>query len=254
MANESTSIWFQDPTVLFKKDQLNQIWPKEGMSRDQKINAITRLVIILTVLGYLVTQSLNFFITGAITLGVIVFLYYAKTLKEGDNKKEVKEAFTNPSVYNSVKCNFTNPTEKNPLMNVLLNEYVEVLKDDIHSYNLILFNSLNMIVTLVEDDMITFYEIHEMFDTLNMFDSKHEKDVSQKLTNIGDGLKDLMYEVRRMGNKISNSIQELSYVTEQSNQQLTEQLIEIDSTMKVGNLISTINTYQNYKNNRRLNR
>lgn len=136
----------------------------------------------------------------------------------------------------------------------VLKEYVEVLKDDIHSYNLILFNSLNMIVSLVEDDMITFYEIYEMFDTLNMFDSKHEKDVSQKLTNIGDGLKDLMYEVRRMGNKISNSIQELSYVTEQSNQQLTEQLIEIDSTMKVGNLISTINTYQNYKNNRRLNR
>ena len=41
----------------------------------------------------------------------------------------------------------------------VLKEYVEVLKDDIHSYNLILFNSLNMIVSLVEDDMITFYEI-----------------------------------------------------------------------------------------------
>ena len=132
----------------------------------------------------------------------------------------------------------------------VLKEYVEVLKDDIHSYNLILFNSLNMIVSLVEDDMITFYEIHEMFDTLNMFDSKHEKDVSQKLTNIGDGLKDLMDEVRRMGNKISNSIQELSYVTEQSNEQLSNQLSEIDSTMKVGNLINTINTYQNYKNNK----
>ena len=26
--------------------------------------------------------------------------------------------------------------------------------------------------------MITFYEIHEMFDTLNMFDSKHELDYS----------------------------------------------------------------------------
>ena len=56
-----------------------------------------------------------------------------------------------------------------------------------------------------------------------------------------------------MGNKISNSIDELSYVTEESNRQLTNQLSEIDSTMKVGNLISTINTYQNYKTNRRLN-
>ena len=132
----------------------------------------------------------------------------------------------------------------------VLNEYVEILKDEIHTYNLILFNSLNMIVSLVEDDMITFYEIHEMFDTLNMFDSKHEKDVSQKLTNIGDGLESLMYEIRDMGNQISNSIDELSYVTEQSNQQLTNQLSEIDSTMKVGNLINTINTYQNYKNNK----
>ena len=148
------------------------------------------------------------------------------------------------SIFNSIK---DTPNQE------VLNEYVEILKDDIHTYNLILFNSLNMIVSLVEDDMITFYEIHEMFDTLNMFDSKHEKDVSQKLTNIGDGLKDLMYEVRRMGNKISNSIQELSYVTEESNRQLTNQLSEIDSTMKVGNLINTINTYQNYKTNRRLN-
>jgi methyl-accepting chemotaxis protein len=131
-----------------------------------------------------------------------------------------------------------------------LDIYVEILKGEIHTYNLILFNSLNMIVSLVEGDMITFYEIHEMFDTINMFDSKHEKDVSQKLTNIGDGLESLMYEIRDMGSQMSNSIDELSYVTEESNRQLTNQLSEIDSTMKVGNLINTINTYQNYKNNK----
>jgi hypothetical protein len=145
------------------------------------------------------------------------------------------------SIFNSIK---DTPNQE------VLNEYVEILKDEIHTYNLILFNSLNMIVSLVEDDMITFYEIHEMFDTLNMFDSKHEKDVSQRLTNIGDGLESLMYEIRDMGNQISNSIQELSYVTEESNEQLSNQLSEIDSTMKVGNLINTINTYQNYKNNK----
>ena len=145
------------------------------------------------------------------------------------------------SIFNSIK---DTPNQE------VLNEYVEILKGEIHTYNLILFNSLNMIVSLVEDDMITFYEIHEMFDTLNMFDSKHEKDVSQRLTNIGDGLESLMYEIRDMGNQISNSIQELSYVTEESNQQLNEQLSEIDSTMKAGNLINAINTYQNYKINK----
>ena len=132
----------------------------------------------------------------------------------------------------------------------ILNKYVEILKGEIHIYNLVLFNSLNMIVSLVEDDMITFYEIHEMFDGINMFDSKHEKDVSHKLTNIGEGLESLMYEIRDMGNQISNSIDELSYITEESNKQLENQLSEIDSTLKVGNLISTINTYQNYKINK----
>ncbi|MDC1456950.1 hypothetical protein N8351_05255 [Flavobacteriaceae bacterium] len=148
------------------------------------------------------------------------------------------------SIFNSIK-DIPNQEE--------LNEYVEILKDEIHIYDLVLLNSLRMIVFLVEDDMITFYEIHEMFDTLNMFDSKHEKDVSQKLTNIGDGLKDLMYEIRDMGNKISNSIQELTSVNEETNILLKEQLSGINSTLKVGNFINTINTYQNYKTNRRLN-
>jgi hypothetical protein len=67
----------------------------------------------------------------------------------------------------------------------VLNEYVEILKGEIHTYNLILFNSLNMIVSLVEDDMITFYEIHEMFDTINMFDSKHEKSKTWRNDNGG---------------------------------------------------------------------
>jgi hypothetical protein len=148
------------------------------------------------------------------------------------------------SIFNSIK---DTPNQE------VLHEYVEILKDEIHTYNLVLFNSLNMIVSLVEDDMITFYEIHEIFDTLNMFDSKHEKDVSQKLSNIGDGLEILMNEIRNMGSKISDSIDELSYVTEQSNEQLSNQLSEIDSTLQVGNLINVINTYQNYKTNRSLN-
>ena len=145
------------------------------------------------------------------------------------------------SIFNLIK---DTPNQK------VLNEYVEVLKDDIHSYNLILFNSLNMIVSLVEDEMITFYEIHEQFDTLNMFDSKHEKDISQKLSNIGDGLKNLIYEIRDMSDSINNSIGELSYVTEQSNRQLTEQLSEIDSSVKTNNLLTTIQTYQTYKINK----
>ena len=66
-----------------------------------------------------------------------------------------------------------------------------------------------------------------MFDNLNIFNSKHERDVSQKLNNIGDGLKELMYSIEEMGRNIDSQIGELSYVTKQSNQLLENQLKQI---------------------------
>ena len=120
---KSTNIWLNDPTVLFNKEQVIYIWPNQGMSKNEKINAITRLVIILTILGFLVTNSYNFFFTGFITLGIIVFLFYTK--QNNESKPSVsskKEGFTNPELYNVLKDNFTNPSEKNPFMNVLLPE------------------------------------------------------------------------------------------------------------------------------------
>ena len=125
MATESTNIWLNDPSVLFKKRQINQLWPKEKMSQNEKINAITRLVIILTILGFLITQAYNFFFTGLISLGVIAFLYYAREYKKDESSDEKKEGFTNPKVYEALKSNFTNPTNKNPFMNVLLPEITD---------------------------------------------------------------------------------------------------------------------------------
>ena len=131
-----------------------------------------------------------------------------------------------------------------------LNEYVGILKNEIHSYSLILFNSLNMIVSLVEDDMITFYEIHDSFDKLNIFNSNWESEVSQKLSNIGDGLSDLMYSIEEMGENIAFEIGHLSSVTEESNQMVSKQLEEIDSSLKFNNLLTGIQTYQMYKINK----
>jgi hypothetical protein len=138
-----------------------------------------------------------------------------------------------------------------------LNEYVGILKNEIHSYSLILFNSLNMIVSLVEDDMITFYEIHESFDKLNIFNSNWENEVSQKLSNIGNelrnignGLSNLMYSIEEMGQNIVNEIGHLSYVTEESNQMLSNQLQDIDSSLQTNNLLTGIQTYQMYKINK----
>ena len=126
MSNENTNIWLKNPLILFRKEQIKNLWPTKNMSRNEKINAISRLVILLSILGFLVMKNYNFLITGLITLGVIAILYYTKLYKEETNEEKKVEPFTNARVYQSVKENFTNPTEKNPLMNVLLPE----IKDD----------------------------------------------------------------------------------------------------------------------------
>ena len=122
----STPFWFNDPSILFNKDIITKIYPEKMMSSNEKLNAITRMVILLTILGYLITEKYKIVITGLVTLASIVFLHYIQRNKEAKNGDvNVKEAFTNRDVYAIKKSEFTQPTPKNPVMNVLMNEYTD---------------------------------------------------------------------------------------------------------------------------------
>ena len=138
-----------------------------------------------------------------------------------------------------------------------LDEYVDILEGEIHSYNLLLINSLNLIVSLIEDDQFTFYDIYEKFDKLNIYNSNWENEISQKLTTLNKGISELnsniqglMYEIRDMSDRIVSSIDDLSYITEESTRMLDNRLGEIDSSIKTNNLLTLINTYQTYKINK----
>lgn len=138
-----------------------------------------------------------------------------------------------------------------------LNEYITILENEIHSYNLLLINSLNLIVSLIEDEQLIFYDIYERFDKLNIFNSNWENEVSQKLTTLNksiselnSNIQDLMYEIRNMGNKIVRSIEDLSFITDRSSRMLDDKLKEINSSLDTNNLLTLINTYQTYKVNK----
>jgi len=136
----------------------------------------------------------------------------------------------------------------------VLNEYVGILKNEVNTYHMILANGLTMLVALIEDDVITYEEIYESMDRINIFDSQWEKDVSQKLTNIGDGLNALMYEIEASNRRIVNELSNLTYATEQGfselNSSITSELQSIDSSIKFNNLLTGIQTYQMYKINK----
>jgi hypothetical protein len=131
----TTPFWFNKPSILLKQTEIIEIWPAPAMATERKLNAITRLIILLTLLGYLVTQKMKFIITGLINLVVIVILYHIQKKKGGG--PEQKEGFVNADLYkkyemyndNNVfqqnKENFTEPTVTNPAMNVLLTEIAD---------------------------------------------------------------------------------------------------------------------------------
>lgn len=135
-----------------------------------------------------------------------------------------------------------------------LEERVSLLKNQIHSYELLVFHSINMIGALVSEDLITFYEIYESFDKLSMFNSNWENEVSEKLTNIGDKLDDLMQSIYNMEQNIVSELSHLSYVTQASfedlNSSVTNQLREVESSINTNNLLTGIQAYQLYKINK----
>jgi hypothetical protein len=84
-------------------------WPTNSMNMNEKLNAITRLVILLCVSGFVATQNLNFIWISILTLVCIVAYYKLNT--------QYKENFEKQDF-----IKHTTPTDKNPLMNVLLPE------------------------------------------------------------------------------------------------------------------------------------
>jgi multisubunit Na+/H+ antiporter MnhF subunit len=56
--------WSNDPTVLFNKNYIFELWPTTNMCYEQKLNAITRLIIIITILGYISTMSKRILVVG----------------------------------------------------------------------------------------------------------------------------------------------------------------------------------------------
>ncbi len=121
----SNTFWLNNPLVLVDKDHVTEIFPSSKLSYVSKLNAITRIVIILSILGYFVTKSVKVLISAVMTILIIAIIYKTQKqerIKNSINKQELKEGFANAANYEKHKSKFTEPTKNNPLMNVLLPE------------------------------------------------------------------------------------------------------------------------------------
>jgi hypothetical protein len=132
-----------------------------------------------------------------------------------------------------------------------LKNQVNLLHQQMHSYELVIFHSFNLVISLIEEDMMTYYEIYEKFDKLKIFNSNHENEVSNRLSNIEEGIYDLMNSIKQTEKNIIKELRNLKYVTQKSFVELShnfsKQLNSVNSSIKANNLLTAINAYQTYK-------
>ena len=124
--------WAENPNILFHKDMIFELFPIDSMGLNQQLNAISRVIILLTIITFLFTRSIRILIIGAITLGSIYLLYFYKKSENKKNEAKIPEnkieAFENPALavinsYQKDPYTFDSPTETNPFSNVLVPDY-----------------------------------------------------------------------------------------------------------------------------------
>jgi hypothetical protein len=145
--------------------------------------------------------------------------------------------------------------------------FVENFGQLLNSYNSLTFHSISMVASVMNNDLITFFEIYECFDKLNIFNTNWENEMSQKISDLGFKLDEIGFKLDLLGAKLDflvisinnmekniiNSLDNLSYITQKSIEDLgnsiDSQSSSINSSINFNNLLTGIQTYQVYKIN-----
>jgi hypothetical protein len=129
----SIPFWSENPNILFDSKYILEFFPIDTMSFNQKLNAITRLVIILTFLSFLYTKKSRILIVSLISLICIFLMHFSNKemqkdleegFREGINKLEKPYDRFGPFEKIEKSPHLFDPSKpSNPMSNVLLTDY-----------------------------------------------------------------------------------------------------------------------------------
>jgi hypothetical protein len=132
--------WSENPNVLLKPEYITELFPSGDMTYSQKLNAVTRLVLLVTVIVFAYSQEMRGLLFGIISVGAIYLVHYFHTIERTKTENAKSEGMTvpfddthpNPAHVAMLSQNatippdlFDDPTSQNPFSNVLLTDYTE---------------------------------------------------------------------------------------------------------------------------------
>ena len=127
--DDSIEFWGTNPNVLFLPQHLNELFPTNNMTYERKLNAISRLVIILTIFTYLATHKTTIIIVciASLVLIYVIHSYFQQKKRKEKKMKKISENFAN--VFQNVE------PKKNPVEEVVANHNgIETLEEKKFEY------------------------------------------------------------------------------------------------------------------------
>jgi hypothetical protein len=82
LKKKNVPFWSDNPNILFQQPYVLEFFPVNGMTFEQKLNALTRTVIVLTVLTFVYTRNTRVLAVSAVTVLAIYLLFYHKNLSK----------------------------------------------------------------------------------------------------------------------------------------------------------------------------
>jgi len=112
--------WYEDPTILFATDRLDEFFPSKPMTIEEQLNATVRLLLYISIILIVYSGNINYIYI--VIFGLIMTYLIYKYSDDKSLKKVKKEDFV--SNYNENK-NYVLPTIDNPFMNVQFDDYIK---------------------------------------------------------------------------------------------------------------------------------
>lgn len=112
-----TKFWLNNPKILFRKDKLLEVWPYLHMSYNEKMNATTRFIIYVSLIGYVLMNNYLILLLGVVLIVSILLIYKYNNVENFDSS-------------NVASLDEGKHTSKNPLYNVLNSDYIDNVNKD----------------------------------------------------------------------------------------------------------------------------
>jgi hypothetical protein len=117
------TFWINDIPELYNQDKLSHFWPNKENNIEDNFNAISRLVVYISILGLILFRSINYLFSGIFTLALISVYYNYQKKK---NKESFVDDITSSNSLKKKKFNLYHPVKtNNPMGNVLLTDIMD---------------------------------------------------------------------------------------------------------------------------------